>query len=71
VLARSGQPQALADALEPLLTSPALRQEIGEAGRESFLCDFTEAAMRKRFFHQMQKVLHATGRASVSPVAPA
>ena len=34
LLARSGEPGALADALEPLLVSPAQRQAIGQAGRE-------------------------------------
>jgi glycosyltransferase involved in cell wall biosynthesis len=71
VLARSGQPAALADALETLLVSPVLREEIGKAGHDSFMCEFTDAAMRKRFFHQMQQVLHATGRVPVSPVTAA
>jgi glycosyltransferase involved in cell wall biosynthesis len=71
VLASSGQPAALADALEPLLVSPTLRQQVGEAGRESFMSEFTDAAMRKRFFHQMQQVLDATGRAPVGSVTPA
>lgn len=69
VLANSGQPSGLADALEPLLISPALRDEVGKAGRESFMCEFTDTAMRKRFFHQMQQVLDASGRAPASPVA--
>ena len=43
---RSGAPRALADALEPLLASPARRDEIGRAGRESFMREFTDAAMR-------------------------
>jgi glycosyltransferase involved in cell wall biosynthesis len=71
VLASSGQPSALADALEPLLISPALREEVGQAGRESFMCEFTDGAMRKRFFHQMQQVLEASGSAPASPVAAA
>jgi len=57
LLASSGQPAALADALEPLLISPARRQEVGAAGRESFMQEFTDKAMRKRFFRQMQQVL--------------
>lgn len=69
VLASSGQPSALADALEPLLTSRAMREKIGQAGRESFMCEFTDAAMRKRFFHQMQLLLQASGRMPVGPVA--
>ncbi len=51
MLARSGEPSALADALEPLLVSPALRRAIGQAGRERFMEEFTDVAMRKRFFH--------------------
>jgi glycosyltransferase involved in cell wall biosynthesis len=57
VLARSGEPGALADALEALLVSPALRQTLGRAGRELFLRDFTEVAMRKRFFHQIEALV--------------
>jgi glycosyltransferase involved in cell wall biosynthesis len=57
LLARSGEPLALADALEPLLLSAEQRVAIGQAGRESFLSEFTDAAMRKRFFHQLQQVV--------------
>jgi glycosyltransferase involved in cell wall biosynthesis len=56
VLARSGEPSALADALEPLLASPILRQTIGQAGQERFMRDFTDAAMCKRFFHQLESL---------------
>ncbi|HYM46138.1 MAG TPA: glycosyltransferase [Solirubrobacteraceae bacterium] len=55
MLAASGEPAALADALEPLLASPALRSELGEAGRERFLKDFTDVALRKRFFHELER----------------
>lgn len=64
VLARSGQPSALADALESLLVSPERRAEIGRAGRESFLSDYTDAAMRRRFFHELEQVLQAAGSPS-------
>ncbi|HYM54512.1 MAG TPA: glycosyltransferase family 4 protein [Solirubrobacteraceae bacterium] len=57
LLAPSGDPAALADALEPLLVSPALRREIGQAGRERFLRDFTDTAMRARFFHQLEALV--------------
>jgi glycosyltransferase involved in cell wall biosynthesis len=69
VLATSGAPSALADALEPLLSSSAQREAIGRAGRESFMQDFTDAAMRKRFFHQLQQVIQARdeGSGGVSP----
>jgi glycosyltransferase involved in cell wall biosynthesis len=57
VLARSGEPAALADALEVLLDDPALRERIGRAGRESFLADFTVAALQRRFFAALQQLL--------------
>jgi glycosyltransferase involved in cell wall biosynthesis len=57
VLARSGEPGALADALEPLLTSPHLRRTVARAGRESFVRDFTDAALRKRFYRQLQAII--------------
>jgi glycosyltransferase involved in cell wall biosynthesis len=63
VLARSGQPGALADALESLLVSPEQRREVGQAGRESFLRDYTDAAMRRRFFDELEQVLRAAGGA--------
>jgi glycosyltransferase involved in cell wall biosynthesis len=56
MLAASGEPQALADALEPLLASPALRRELGEAGRERFMRDFTDVALRERFFGQLERL---------------
>jgi glycosyltransferase involved in cell wall biosynthesis len=57
LLAPSGQPGALADALEPLLVSPTLRDAIGQAGREQFMRDFTDVAMRDRFFHQLEQLV--------------
>jgi glycosyltransferase involved in cell wall biosynthesis len=57
MLARSGQPDALADALEPLLVSSALREQIGAAGRERYMQEYTDAAMRKRFFARFEEVL--------------
>lgn len=64
LLARSGDPGALADALEPLLISSAQREAIGRAGRESFMREFTDAAMRKRFFDNLGEVVQAKGEAS-------
>ena len=39
MLARSGEPEALADALQPLLESSQLRARIAAAGRESYLAN--------------------------------
>ncbi len=57
MLASSGQPEALADALEPLLASAELREQIGEAGRERYLQEYTDAAMCRRFFHQFEQIV--------------
>lgn len=56
VLARSGEPDALADALEPLLVSPELRERLARAGRERFLRELTDVAMRERFFAALESV---------------
>jgi glycosyltransferase involved in cell wall biosynthesis len=61
VLARSGEPEALADALEPLLDSAELRAGLGRAGRQSYLHDYTDAAMRERFFHRFEQLVSSTG----------
>jgi glycosyltransferase involved in cell wall biosynthesis len=57
MLARSGQPEALADALEPLLVSADLRERIGRAGRERYEQEYTDAAMRRRFFRELEAVV--------------
>lgn len=57
VLARSGEPDALADALGPLLVSAELRQRIGTAGKELFAERYTTAAMRRRMFESLQAVI--------------
>ena len=61
MLARSGRPEDLADALEPLLLSPQRREEIGRTGRERYLEEYTTAAMRRRFFAELQAVAGARG----------
>ena len=62
VLARSGEPQALADALEPLLVSPALRAGARRRRAASVsLREFTDAAMRERFFAQLEALVGAAG----------
>jgi glycosyltransferase involved in cell wall biosynthesis len=70
LLARSSEPSALADALEPLLISPALRRTLGEASHELYAREFTEVAMRKRFFHHLEALIedrHATAATRVPP----
>ncbi len=57
MLARSGAPEDLADALEPLLVSPQLRAQIGDTGRERYLEEYTDTAMRRRFFAEFERVL--------------
>lgn len=59
VLARSGEPAALADALEPLIASPSLRAELARAGRERYLREFTDVAMRERFFAALTQLVPA------------
>jgi glycosyltransferase involved in cell wall biosynthesis len=54
VLARSGEPPALADALEPLIGSVEARRAIGEAGRERFMQHYTEAAMCDRLYGSLE-----------------
>jgi glycosyltransferase involved in cell wall biosynthesis len=56
MLARSGDPVDLAAALEPLLSSRALRHELGAHGRERFMRDYTDEAVRKRFFTTLESV---------------
>jgi glycosyltransferase involved in cell wall biosynthesis len=58
MLARSGEPEALADAIEPLLLSSELREQIGRAGRESYRELYTTAAMRRRFFGELEDVIN-------------
>jgi glycosyltransferase involved in cell wall biosynthesis len=54
LLARSGDPESLADALEPLLSSASLRRRIGEAGRARFMADYTDAAMCRRLYRELE-----------------
>jgi glycosyltransferase involved in cell wall biosynthesis len=67
MLARSGAVSALADALEPLLGSPELRRQIGDAGRERFLENFTAEALQRRFFESFEALLPS----SSNPANPA
>ncbi len=61
VLARSGEPEALADAIEPLLASAALRERMGAGGRERYAGEFTTEAMRRRFFARLAEALAGNG----------
>ncbi len=56
MLARTGSPEDLADALAPLLESPELRAELGRAGRELYLRDFTDEAMSRRWITFLEAV---------------
>lgn len=62
MLARSGEPDDLAAALLPLLSSAALRAELGRGGHERFLLDYTDVALRKRFFAALEAFAQGTGR---------
>ncbi len=55
VLAPSGDPAVLADALAPLIASRELRERLGRAGRERFEREFTDVAMRRRFFAALEE----------------
>lgn len=57
VLARSGAPDALADALQGLLVSPELRERIGREGQERFMAEYTTAALRERFFARLEEIV--------------
>jgi glycosyltransferase involved in cell wall biosynthesis len=59
--ARSGSPEDLADALEPLLRSAELRARIAAAGRERFLQEYTDAALGKRFFATFERLIAPDG----------
>jgi glycosyltransferase involved in cell wall biosynthesis len=64
LLARSPEAAALADAIEPLLRSAELRAALGRAGRERFESQFTDVAMRRRFFERLEAL--RTGRATAA-----
>jgi len=62
-LARSGDPAALADALQSLLASPQLRHDVARAGRERYEREFTDVALHRRFFDHLEALVD-TRRAS-------
>ena len=57
LLVPSKDPEALADALEQLLSDPALRQEMGEHGRQRYMQQFTETAFIERFVSILSSLL--------------
>ena len=69
VLARSGAPEDLADALEPLLADPDLRRRLGAAGRESFLRDYTLSSLQRRFYVSLEDVAGHRSGAETMPGA--
>ena len=54
VLARSGEPEALAEAIERLLGDAELARRIGSAGRARFEEYYTAAAMRERMLSRLR-----------------
>ncbi len=66
MLARSGDPRDLADAIEPLLADAALRGRIARAGRERYLAEFTDAALRRRFFAALARLFPGAAGAATS-----
>jgi glycosyltransferase involved in cell wall biosynthesis len=64
VLAATAEPSALAQALERVLGSPELREEIGRAGRARFMQDYTDDAMCERFYRQIEVFAHGRDRGS-------
>jgi glycosyltransferase involved in cell wall biosynthesis len=63
VLVETGEPEVLAGALETLVDSPELRARLAGAGRESFLRDYTDAAMRGRVFARLESQLPSSAAA--------
>ncbi|MHB8532872.1 MAG: glycosyltransferase [Solirubrobacteraceae bacterium] len=62
VLARSGEPEALAAAIERVIADPLLRGELAEAGRRRYLEHYTDAAMRGRLQDRLRMLTAAAGR---------
>jgi glycosyltransferase involved in cell wall biosynthesis len=57
MLAPSGRPEDLADALTPLVVSAPLRESIGSAGRERFMQEYTDVVLRRRFFKSLEALV--------------
>ncbi|HEY0516568.1 MAG TPA: glycosyltransferase [Solirubrobacteraceae bacterium] len=59
VLTRSGEPAALADALEALLCEPERMRELAAAGRQRYLQEYTDTAMRERMLARLRALAAA------------
>ena len=59
ILAKSGEPKDLADALEPLLGTPGIRQPLADAAKERYLHEFTDSAMCERFIRGLESAVRA------------
>ncbi len=62
ILARSGSGEDLAAAIEPLLADPELRRRLGAAGLERFEREYSEPAVRRRFFAAMESLVAERAR---------
>jgi glycosyltransferase involved in cell wall biosynthesis len=58
VLARSGAPGDLADGLARILESAELRARLAAAGKDSYMRDYTDTALQKRFFKTIEGLLN-------------
>jgi glycosyltransferase involved in cell wall biosynthesis len=56
VLAPTGDPEALADAIERALSDPVRLRELGEAGRLRFSEHYTDRAMRYRLLSRLEQL---------------
>jgi glycosyltransferase involved in cell wall biosynthesis len=70
MLASSGSPQDLAAALESLLSSAPLRHALGQTGRERFMRNYTDVALRKRFFKWLEDIVRTDGRLDANARRP-
>ncbi len=66
MLARSGEPAALADAIEEALGSAERRRQIALAGRERFMREFTTDVMCRRMGEMARELLAERERAKAT-----
>ena len=66
-LARTGNPADLADALQPLLQAPEFRRTLAQAGHELYLREFTDTALHRRFFEQLEALVRGREQSRVRP----